>query len=111
MKILIGQKMILNGAYNPYGVLLGSFNTYSRYCGPREAIFTALCRKNYGCNYFIVGRDHTGVGNYYGKTASQEIFDTIDTGITIIKTGEIAFNPKFTFIQFNLRRMGQYFTI
>jgi len=84
------QKMILNGAYNPYGVLLGSFNTYSRYCGPREAIFTALCRKNYGCNNFIVGRDHAGVGNYYSQNASINIFKEYDLGMNIL-----SFNPAY----------------
>jgi ATP sulfurylase len=59
------EKLVKEGFYNPFGVIIGPFNTYSRYCGPREAVFTALCRKNYGCNHFIVGRDHTGVGNYH----------------------------------------------
>ncbi len=60
------------------------FNTYSRYAGPREAVFTAICRKNYGCNYFIVGRDHTGVGQFYDSDASQRIFDEIDLGVEIL---------------------------
>ena len=50
--------------------LLAEFSTYSRYCGPREAIFTALCRKNYGCTHFVLGRDHTGVGDFYGPFQS-----------------------------------------
>ena len=57
-------------------------------------MFTAICRKNYGCNYFIVGRDHTGVGDYYSKDASQNIFDKIDLGINILKFDTIAYCKK-----------------
>ena len=63
--------------------LLAAFSTYSRYCGPREAVFTALCRKNFGCTHFVLGRDHTGVGNFYGANDNKDLFDTLgDIGIT-----------------------------
>jgi ATP sulfurylase len=80
------ERIISKGYYEPFKVLLGAFCTYSRYSGPREAVFTALCRKNFGCSHFIIGRDHTGVGNYYDSNASQEIFN---------KIGNIGIKPVF----------------
>jgi pyruvate kinase len=80
------QTLLEFGCYPKGKVVLGSFFTYSRYAGPREAVFTALCRKNMGCSHFIVGRDHTGVGNFYSHNANRELFDSL---------GEIGIKPVF----------------
>lgn len=86
------EELINTGVYNPYGVLLGSFNTYSRFSGPREAVFTAICRKNYGCKHFIIGRDHTGIGNYYNSDSAQKIFDKLDIDMNIIKFNTVYYS-------------------
>ncbi|MFN8454767.1 MAG: sulfate adenylyltransferase [Anaerolineae bacterium] len=88
------EKMI--GSFYPKEkVVFAVFSTFSRYAGPREALFTALCRKNFGCSHFIVGRDHTGVGNYYDPYASQKIFDNFpELGIKIVKFNEIFYSKK-----------------
>ena len=87
------QTMLEFGFYPEGKVVLGGFATYSRYAGPREAVFTALCRKNMGCSHFIIGRDHTGVGNVYAEDANIKLFEEIgDLGIKPLFFSSIGFN-------------------
>ena len=89
--IIKSYEIMQNNFYPDNKTVFGVLATYSRYAGEREAVFTAICRKNYGCSHFIVGRDHTGVGKENNNT--QDIFTQFkDLGIEIIKFGNVYYS-------------------
>jgi len=93
--IIAGYEKMVKDFYPKNKAVFSVFSTFSRYAGPREAIFTALCRKNFGCSHFIIGRDHTGVGDFYPAYAAHEIFDRFDDlGVTPVRFKQIFYSKK-----------------
>lgn len=85
--ILRGYKALIENFLPSKRIVLGVLSTVMRYAGPREAVFHAIIRRNYGCTHFIVGRDHAGVGDWYGLYDAHELVKKFDgdLGIEIMK--------------------------
>ncbi len=93
--IIKSYAVMIQKFYPSETALFGTFATYSRYMGPREAVFTALCRQNFGCSHFVVGRDHTGVGDFYPPDGSHKIFDEFpDLVVEPIRIEEVGYSEK-----------------
>lgn len=93
--IMACYRELLGNYYPKERAVLSGLSTWMRYAGPREAVFHAIVRKNYGCSHFIVGRDHAGVGKFYPPYAAQEIFDSIEpVGVEILNLKETYYCSK-----------------
>lgn len=91
--VLQAYDHIIREHYPRGSAMVAGWATYSRYAGPREALFTAIVRQNFGCTHFIVGRDHTGVGNFYSPDASRQFVESLGSELGI----QTLFSPEVTY--------------
>ena len=94
--IISSNKKLVDKIYNKKNILFGTFNSYPRYGGPREAVLHAIVRKNYGCTHFLVGRDNAGFRSFYRKYDSQNFCKKNEKKI---KIKIIKFNEPFYVFQ------------
>lgn len=89
-------KILIENYFNPDRIVLGIYPSPMYYAGPREAILHAIVRRNYGCTHFIVGRDHAGVGGFYGPYDAQNLAYSLEDslGIEIIKFDKVFYDKK-----------------
>lgn len=103
--VITAYKKMIAEFYPPNSVYFAGLKTQMRYAGPREAIFHAIIRKNLGCTHFIIGRDHAGVGGFYGHydahTLAREIVAKHDLGIELLLFNEPYYCSKCGFIVSN----------
>jgi sulfate adenylyltransferase len=95
---MVAIDALVSKYFSPAATMVSVLPAAMRYAGPREAIHHAVMRKNYGVTHFIVGRDHAGVGNYYGTYDAQKIFDQIDLknlGLTILKFEHTGYSKSY----------------
>jgi sulfate adenylyltransferase len=103
--VLVAYRKMIDEFYPQDRIYFAGLKTQMRYAGPREAIFHAIIRKNLGCTHFIIGRDHAGVGGYYGPydahVLAKELMEKYDLGINLLLFNEPYYCTKCGFVVSN----------